>query len=136
MVNWSRSELNPGNMKTTFKAHLILIVLGLLLAGCEPQIETPTTPLAHASPTGSPLGPAAIAAVPITLPVLDALFADKAFKAELKAKLQLTDDQINALSKISGAAVTKLRQSNAENQSGDAEAARQNAFESIRGVIG
>jgi lipoprotein-anchoring transpeptidase ErfK/SrfK len=75
-------------------------------------------------------------AVPITLPVLDALFADEAFKAELKSKLPLTDDQIGALRRISSEAVTKLRKSNAENQAGSAEAARQSAIEAIRGAIG
>jgi len=50
-------------MKTTCKALLTLIVLSLLMAGCKPQIETPTAPLANASPNGSP---AATAAVPIT----------------------------------------------------------------------
>ena len=113
------------------KAPLIILVCGLLVTGCKPQIETPKTPLAVASPTGLPA-----AAIPITLPVLDALFTDEAFKAELKSKLQLTDDQIDALRKISSEAVTKLRQSNAENQSGSAEAARQSAIEAIRGVIG
>ena len=92
--------------------------------------------MAVASPTGSPGLPAQSAAVPITLPVLDALFADEVFKADLKSKLQLTDEQVSGLRKISGEAVTKLRQSNAENQTGSAEAARQNAIEAIRGVIG
>jgi len=68
--------------------------------------------------------------------VLDALFGDETFKAALKSKLQLTDDQIKELRKISGAAATKFRPSNAENQSGSAEAARQNAIDAIRGVIG
>jgi lipoprotein-anchoring transpeptidase ErfK/SrfK len=75
-------------------------------------------------------------AVPITLPVLDALFGEDAFKSELKSKLLLTDDQIGALGRISSEAVTKLRKSNAENQAGSAEAARQNAIEAIRGAIG
>src|SRR6266550_4333138 len=121
------------------KAPLIIVVCGLLVTGCKSQIETPETSLAVASPTGSPASPgspAPSAAVPITLPVLDALLADESFKAELKSKLQLTDDQIGALKKISSEAVTKLRKSNAENQTGSAEAARQNAIEAIRGAIG
>src|SRR6267142_3114471 len=124
------------------KAPLIILVCGLLVTGCKPQVETPETPSAVASPTGSPASPASpgspapSAAVPITLPVLDALFADEVFKAELKSKLQLTDDQIGALREISSEAVTKLRRSNAENQSGSAEAARQSAIEAIRGALG
>src|SRR6267378_2413881 len=117
------------------KAPLIILVCGLLVTGCKPQVETPETPLAVASPTGSPASPAPSAAVPITLPVLDALFADEVFKAELKSKLQLTDDQIGALRKISSDAVTKLRRLNSENQSGSAEAPRKSAIEGIRRAI-
>jgi lipoprotein-anchoring transpeptidase ErfK/SrfK len=117
------------------KVPLVLVVLGLLMTSCAPQSETSdSTPPATASPGGAPISPAA--AVPITLPVLDALFAGEAFRADLKSKLQLTDDQITSLRKISSEAVTKLHQSNAENQSGSAEAARQNAVDAIRGVIG
>ena len=110
----------------------IIIGISLFLSGCRRQIQQPPT---VATPT--PLSAtAANEAVPITLPVLDALFASESFKADLKSKLQLTDDQINALRKISRAAVTKLRQSNAENQSGSAEGSRQGAIDAIRGVIG
>ena len=116
-------------MKPTFKAALIIAICGLLLTGCRRGEQNPQ-PVAASTP------PSAAESVPITLPVLDALFADEAFKAELKSKLQLTDDQINALRKVSGQAVTKLHESNAENQSGSAEVARQDAIEAIRGVIG
>jgi lipoprotein-anchoring transpeptidase ErfK/SrfK len=119
-------------MKRLFKSPLILIIFGLLLNGCKPaQIEAPKS---EATP---PEASAALAAaVPITLPVLDALLADERFKANLKSELQLTDEQIAALRKISSAEVANLRHSNAETRPGDAEAARQHAVESIRGVIG
>jgi lipoprotein-anchoring transpeptidase ErfK/SrfK len=119
-------------MNPTFKHALIIVAFGLFLSGCKPRTEPPQ---AAATPTPPNLI-AAETAVPITLPVLDALFAGEAFKAELKSKLQLTDEQIAALRRISSAAVTKLRTSNAEKQSGSAEAARQNAIDAIRGVIG
>lgn len=120
-------------MKRSFQSIGVIMALSLFPA-CHrevqaPRVETPT-PVVSRAPS------AASEPVPITLPVLDALFADEAFKADVKSKLQLTDDQINALRKISSEAVTKLRKSNAENQSGSAEAARQNAIEAIRGVIG
>src|SRR5882724_947997 len=118
-------------MKHTFKAAPIITILGLLLSGCG-RAEAPLA----VSATLTPNGTLARDAVPITLPVLDALFGDETFKAALKSKLQLTADQIKELRKISGAAATKFRPSNAENQSGSAEAARQNAIDAIRGVIG
>jgi len=130
MVNASGKGLNLGNMKPTFKAALIITSCGLLLAGCNRQRQTPPPPVATSTP------PTATEAIPITLPVLDALFADEAFKTELKSKLQLTDEQISALRKTSSEEVAKLRKANAENQTGSAEASRNNAIESIRAVIG
>src|SRR5258706_10785108 len=118
-------------MKHTFKAAPIITILGLLLSGCS-RAEAPLA----VSPTSTPNGILARDAVPITLPVLDALFGDQTFQTDLKSKVQLTDDQIKVLRKISSAAVTKLRQSNTKNQAGSAEAARQNAIDAIRGVIG
>jgi len=116
-------------MKPTFKAALIIMACGLVLAGCQRGAQNPP-PVAASTP------PSATEAVPITLPVLDALFADEAFKTELKSKLQLTDEQINALRKVSSDEVAKLRKANAENQAGSAEVSRNNAIESIRAVVG
>ena len=103
-----------------------------MLSGCKRQTEVLP---AAATPTPSTAN-AETETVPITLPVLDALFADEAFKADLKSKLQLTDAQIAALRKISSEEVAKLRRTNAETQTGSAETARQGALEAIRGVIG
>ncbi len=117
-------------MRSPFKAARIFAIGILFLAGCSREAQTPPTPLAASTP------PTVAEAVPITLPVLDALFAEAAFKAELKSKVQLTDDQIAALRKISSGAVAKLHQSNAELQTGSAAAARQNALDAIRNAIG
>ncbi len=119
-------------MKTTPKALLVTAALALLLSACQRRTAGPQ---ANVTPSPSPaVGQAET--VPITLPVLDALLADKAFKADLKSKLQLTDEQIAALGKISSEAVTRLRHANAENQTGSAETSRQNAIEAIRATIG
>ncbi len=96
---------------------------------------TPTpTPAVSPSPASGVVTTAST--VPVTLPVLDALFADEAFKAELKSKLQLTDDQISGLRKSASDEVAKLRQVNAEQQEGGAAEARDRAAEKIRGMIG
>ncbi len=73
---------------------------------------------------------------PVTLPVLDALFGDEAFKAELKSKLQLNDNQIANLQKSASDEVARLRQTNAEQQEGGAAEARDRAVQSIREVVG
>ena len=115
-------------------------------AGCatEPggnsNSNTPGSPSPSASP--SPTGSVSKAtAIPVTLPVLDALFSDEAFKSTLKSKVELTDDQIAQLQKIASEEVARLRQSNIEEQgrpgqSSQAEQSRQHATEAIRGVIG
>ena len=62
-------------MKKTLKIPLIIIVLGLILTGCEPQTET-AAPQPSASPTGSPVSPAQTAAVPSPLPLETAAAKD------------------------------------------------------------
>lgn len=119
-------------MKSNSTPKLLILALALLLSGCERQAAGPQ---AAATPSPSPAAGQA-EMVPITLPVLDALFAEEKFTAELKAKLQLTDDQIEQLRKISRAEVTKLRSASAEIAAGSAETARQSALEAIRGIIG
>src|SRR5438552_3587993 len=125
------------------KSLTIIIAFSLTLAACSQEVKTPRTavtstpasPSPPSLPAASPAPPTE-EAVPITLPVLDALLADEGFRADLKSKLQLTDEQINALRKISGEEVANLRRSNAENQPGSAEAARQNAIEAIQRAVG
>ena len=118
-----------GMLKTTT---LVTVSLAIILAGCK-RDGAPTQQSASPSPAPTVNESQTI---PITLPVLNALFADENFKAELKSKLLLSDEQVTALKKVSSDEVTKLRGSNAENQDGGAEAARQNAIQAIRGIIG
>lgn len=77
--------------------------------------------------------------MPVTLPVLDALFyEDESFKAALKDRLKLTDQQIAELQKIAREETSKLN----EGGTGDAEyagtttAARESAAAKIKAVIG
>ena len=118
-------------------------LLALAVAGCttQPTVNrSSNSPTAVASPTGSPSPSPSpkteTKTVAVTLPVLDALFGDEAFKAELKSKLELTDEQINSLRKIASDEVAKLRHANAEQQGGSAADARDRAAESIRAAIG
>jgi lipoprotein-anchoring transpeptidase ErfK/SrfK len=59
-------------MKKTFKTPLVIVVLGLLLTGCKPQIEASAP-----APTESPVSPAQAAAVPSPLPVEPAVAKDE-----------------------------------------------------------
>jgi lipoprotein-anchoring transpeptidase ErfK/SrfK len=68
--------------------------------------------------------------------VLDALLADDSFKAELKSKLQLTDDQIAALRKAATDEIAGLRETTSESAEGAAAEARDRAAQAIQNVVG
>ena len=114
-------------------------------AACVTEPVSNSNNAASGSPTPSPSSSPSVevsqaTAIPVTLPVLDALFSDEGFKAKLKSNVQLSDDQLAQLQKIAADEVGRLRQSNTEDQSAEqsqqAEQARQQATEAIRGVIG
>jgi lipoprotein-anchoring transpeptidase ErfK/SrfK len=76
------------------------------------------------------------ASLPVTLPVLDAMFFDEEFNQELKAKLQLTDEQIEKLKTVSREAVGNLGEDESDNYSGSTREATKRAEEQIRGILG
>lgn len=119
----------------------IVIAFSIIsVAGCavEPASNNNSaTPLISPSPSASASPPDKVSvAIPVTLPVLDALLSDDAFKSNLKSKVDLTDDQIAQLRKVAAEEVAKLRESTTEEPGGTAEQSRQRAVESIRGIIG
>jgi lipoprotein-anchoring transpeptidase ErfK/SrfK len=131
-------------LKTRWKSPLALAAAALLLAasGCTTGGPTntaaPAAPTAAASPaaraTPAPNGTAAAASLPVTLPVLDAMFADEAFAGELKSKLQLTDEQVESLRRVAGEERAGLDE--AGESSGTTTAATRRASEKIQTVIG
>src|SRR5882724_2107177 len=130
-------------MKTIKHTTLALIMaLSIVAVGCatEPSGTSNSNAPASPSPSSSPSPPGSVSkatAIPVTLPVLDALFADEAFKSALKSKVELTDEQLAQLQKIASEEVVRLRQLNTEeqaanqagqaDQSSQAEQARQHA---------
>jgi lipoprotein-anchoring transpeptidase ErfK/SrfK len=131
----------------TFGGVLIL----LAAAGCVPESSTanrPASPIAAntnatspAPTTPAPTPAKAIDAAPnpqpVTLPLLDAFFAQENFAADLKAKLQLTDEQVNKLRTIARQGTAKLRESdNQAENAGRATAAREDAYAKSKAAIG
>lgn len=131
------------------KFHILLLV-GVLIdfTGC---VERPNAPAANTAPVNTstanaattntnaaktPENKQAATSMPVTLPVLDAMFADEEFTAELKSKLQLTDDQVNRLKEVSGKAVGNLNDEETEENSGSTRASTDRAGSEIRGIIG
>ncbi len=74
--------------------------------------------------------------MPVTLPVLDAMFADESFAADLKSKLQLTDEQIDKLKTVSRQAVSNLREDESDTQVGSTRASIERADKQIRETLG
>ena len=73
---------------------------------------------------------------PISLPVLTVLLADQKLKKELKAQLQLTDEQLASLHKISSDELVRSLKAKAENPSGSVETSSENALAEIRKILG
>lgn len=127
-------------MKTIRHLSLGLTFTLLLVTAAACVTETPTnsnssspSPSVSPSPTGTERS---AVDVPVTLPVLDALLSDEAFRAQVKSQVALSDSEISQVQKIAADEVTKLRQANAEDQTGSAEESRQHAAEAIRGAVG
>lgn len=74
------------------------------------------------------------AQMPVTLPVLDAMFSDENFAGDLKSKLQLTDEQIDKLKNVSRQAVTGLKES--DDEGGSTRASMERAGQQIKDILG
>ena len=134
--------------KLNRKKFYILILVGVLIdfTGCVPRENTTTVntnastaPVNSAANTNSVKAPEnkqAALSIPVTLPVLDAMFTDEEFAAELKSKLQLTDEQINRLKEVSGRAVSDLSEDVSEDNAGSTRASAERAGNEIRQIIG
>ncbi len=72
--------------------------------------------------------------MPVTLPVLDAMFSDENFAKDLKSKLQLTDEQIDKLKNASRQAVTNLKES--DDEGGSTRDSMERAGQQIKEIIG
>ncbi|MCA1815005.1 MAG: L,D-transpeptidase family protein [Acidobacteria bacterium] len=133
-----------------FAAFAFLIALSF--AGCQPTTTTTNTATtnanaanvnatnmnaANANATNSNVANAAASVPdtqPVTLAVLDALFADESFARDLKSKLSLTDEQIAQLRRVAQEERAGLREANASE--GTTQGATARATEKIRGVVG
>ena len=113
----------------------------LLTTGCAPApsntnttVSTQPSPSPSTSP--SPATTETASSNDVTLPLLDALLTDEKFVARVKQNLKLSDQQIEDLKRVSGAAVARLRESNAEDLDNDGADAPQRASEQLRQTLG
>jgi hypothetical protein len=94
--------------------------------------QTASTP--SPSPSASP--GSTQTSVKITLPLLDALLAEKAFVRELKDKAKVSDEQIESLKRASQSEINHLRETNAEETDGVGTDASTRAAEQLRSILG
>lgn len=139
-------KFKPENFRFNKILYALPFTLILFTFACEqpPATNTTTTntAVANSAPVSTPSAapaqnkPATTAAtLPVTLPVLDAMFADETFAGELKSKLQLTDEQIDKIKAASRSAVSDLNE-DGDNNSGSTRAATENSSRRIREIIG
>ena len=93
-------------------------------------------PAAAVSPAPTPAEQIAKNAQPLTLPVLDAFFADQSFSDVLRSRLQLTDEQVTKLRELAHGETAKLNEANAGQTEGETADARSAAQEKVSALIG
>lgn len=129
-------------MRVFYKVQFIVILIGMLsIAGCVPGDEAPTgTPVSNPPANSAPdaktntAPPPAVASMPVTLPLIDAMFTDESFAEELKSQLQLTDEQVQKVRDAARDAVLSLSEEG--DQARSTKAATKKAEEAIREAIG
>jgi len=133
------------------KSIALILSIGIIFLsiGCEPPAPTANantnvnanTALVNTAPSSnisntSVRSKESQAKMPVTLPVLDAMFSDENFAGELKSKIQLSDEEIQNLKKFSREAVSNLSETDAEENVGSTRAAMERADRQIREILG
>ena len=117
--------------------HRTLIIFALIgtLASCNNQKTTSTDSDTASAPVVKTDTTKKVQDFSLTMPVLNALFIEEAFKMQLKSELQLTDEQIKQLETAAGEAVAELSE-DGTNYLGSARAARKQSEDEIRRILG
>jgi lipoprotein-anchoring transpeptidase ErfK/SrfK len=120
--------------------HIAILTVVLLTAGCVPQPDSQkqtknsNSPSPASSPSPAKTDSASVK--PITLPVLDAFFADNSFADKLKTRLKLSDDEITKLKDLARIETAKLDESELDKGDGDVPRANADTKEKIKSIIG
>src|SRR4026208_1205622 len=118
---------------------LILTFTFCFLTSCAPAPNNPTTANVNTAPP-APTAPSPAASpqtsAQITLPVLNALLTDESFVNDLKSRLQLTNEQIDSLKRVSNEEIARLQEANAEELDNSSGNAREHASEQLNQIVG
>lgn len=137
-----KNKYNFAKNLTIFTVLLLILTTGACVPPETPNSNANVGVNTNQQPTNTNSAAAAPAnktenamKIPVTLPVLDAMFFDENFVEELKSKMQLSDEQINQLKTVSREAVENLTGEDADDF-GSTRQASVRAEEQIRGIIG
>lgn len=122
-------------------SYIFALTACLTFAGCvdstnQANKNTVASPSPSATASPSPAEDKAANRQPLTLPVLDAFFADESFPALLKTRLQLSDEQITKLKELAHSETAKLNDDEAGKGERESSTARSEATEKIGALIG
>ena len=122
-------------------SYLFTLTVCLTLGGCVAERtnqgnNNTASALPSATVSPSPADNKPSSTQSLTLPILDAFFADESFSGTLKRRLQLTDDQVTKLKDLARSETAKLNEENEGKDEQESSAARAAAAEKISGVIG
>jgi lipoprotein-anchoring transpeptidase ErfK/SrfK len=128
-------------MRTMRVSGALVALVFLFNAACVPQptgtTQQPATNATNTAPAPTKPVSAQAEPMPVTLPVLEALFYDEAFANEVKSTLQLTDEQLDRLKTIAREAREGLREGATDDEhEGTTSEAKQRAEERIKEAIG
>jgi hypothetical protein len=138
-------KLRFRNIKITKQSTLLFFALTLFTVGCVPPEtgnvntnSTTNTLTTNMNSTSNSMAnnvqnKEADLQMPVTLPVLDAMFADESFAQTLKSKLGVTDEEVDKLKKLARDAVGNL---NEDDDSGSTRAAVERSNNQIRQILG
>jgi lipoprotein-anchoring transpeptidase ErfK/SrfK len=124
-----------------YLSHLFVLAVCLIVTGCvvEPSDQANKNAVASPSPAAtaspSPTDEKAVNAE-LTLPVLDAFFANESFSDALKTRLALTDEQVTKLKELAHSETAKLNEENSGQGERESLNARSLAAEKISALIG
>ncbi|MDB5033306.1 MAG: L,D-transpeptidase catalytic domain [Chlorobi bacterium] len=135
-------------MKIFTHATLTALLLAAAAMGCDirsersgkddtiPKDQKPTLP--DTTTAQAPPVPPAIdtMALPVTLPLVDAFFADSTFTTDLKTTMGLTDEQIAQLRTTARDETARLRETTGEDYMGSTAEAQTLAAGKIREIVG
>jgi len=123
-----------------YLSYLFALTACLIVTGCAPaptnQVNQNASPSPSATASPSPITEKSAKVEPLTLPVLDAFFADETFAGALKTRLQLTEEQVLKLKEMAHSETAKLNEENAGTGEGESSNARSLAEEKISALIG